>query len=424
MLGGSGFIGRHLADALAGAGHELVFVVRDPDSAAAGRLPGRAIAGDLGRDLDASDWGPRLAGVDVVVNAVGILRESGSQTFATLHVAGPRALFEACLAVGVRRVVQISALGADEHARSGYHLSKKAADDFLLTLPLSAVSVQPSLVYGPGGASAGLFTLLAGLPLIPLPGDGRQQVQPIHLDDLVAAILALVESEAFAGQRVALVGPQPIGLRDLLAALRRAMGLGEAHFLPVPMSLVRAGASLGGRLPGSLFDAETLGMLERGNTAPAGATTRLLGRPPRPVSDFIPAAQRQGVRNTAALAWLLPLLRASVAAVWIVTALLSLGLYPVEESYALLARVGVSAAWAPLMLYGAAIFDLLLGVATLALRGLWRRRLWLAQIALMLGYTVIITLRLPEFWLHPFGPILKNLPLLAALILLYFLEDD
>lgn len=394
--------------------------LRDPRAAIVRGLPCRPLRADLGRDLRPEDWRERLAGVDAVVNAVGILRERGAQRFATLHVAGPRALFEACAAAGVRRVVQISALGADEAARSAYHQSKKAADDFLLGLPLSAVVVQPSLVYGPGGASARLFTRLASLPLIPLLGRGEQPLQPVHVDDAVRAIVALIEGEAFRGARVPLVGPEPTTLRGFLADLRRGMGLPAARFVPVPLPVVRAGTAVGARLPASLLDADTLDMLERGNTAPADAIGRLLGHPPRPPAAFVEPARRAEVRAAALLGWLLPILRASIAMVWIVTGLLSLGLYPVTESYALLARVGVGPALAPWLLYGAAILDLAIGVAILALQR--RRWLWLVQIAVILGYTAIITVRLPEFWLHPFGPILKNLPLLAALWLLYALE--
>lgn len=398
----------------------MICALRTPNQAANRALPGRSIEADLAHDLAVADWCPRLQGVEVVVNAVGILRESGEQRFVTLHTAAPRALFAACAACGVRRVVQISALGADANARSAYHLSKKAADDYLLQLPLEAVVVQPSLVYGPGGGSARLFTLLASLPLIPLPGQGEQQVQPIHVDDAVQAIVALIESNRFTGERVPLVGPHAISLRQLLADLRYSMGLGPAHFLPMPTAFVRAGAAIGGKLPGILLDSETLAMLERGNTAPSAATEELLGHAPRRPADFIARPAAEGARALALLAWLLPLLRWSVAAVWIVTGLVSLGLYPPAESYALLARVGVSPAWAPLMLYGAALLDLALGIGILLLRR--RSWLWLAQIALMLGYTAIITVRLPEFWLHPFGPLLKNLPLLAVLVLLWAFE--
>lgn len=419
LTGASGFLGRRIAHALAAAGHKLICAVRDPEGETARSLPGRKIKADFSADLEPADWLPRLIGVEVVVNAVGILRERRGQTFARLHDAGPRALFAACIAAGVGRVVQISALGADAGARSRYHLSKKAADDFLLTLPLSAVIVQPSLVFGAGGASARLFSGLASLPVIPLPGGGRQAVQPIHVDDAVQAIAALAGNRDCDGQRVPLVGPRALPLRAFLGELRAALGLGPARFLPVPGPLVRSAAVLGNFLPGALLDRETLAMLERGNRAGSEATRRLLGRAPRPPAAFFAAAERPGACALALLAWLLPLLRLSVATLWIVTAIVSLAVFPAAESHALLARAGVPRAWSPPALHAAALLDLAFGVGILV----WRRRwLWWGQILLILAYTAIISLRLPEFWLHPFGPILKNLPLLALLGLLLAFE--
>jgi hypothetical protein len=123
---------------------------------------------------------------------------------------------------------------------------------------------------------------------------------------------------------------------------------------------------------------------------------------------------------------LLPLLRITLGLVWIVTGLLSLGLFPREASYELLGRAGIAPSFQPLMLDGAAMLDLLLGVFTLwpPLRARWRCRLWAAQAALMLVYMAIIAAQLPEFWLHPFGPLLKNLPMLAVLLLLYLQDRD
>jgi uncharacterized protein YbjT (DUF2867 family) len=420
LTGATGFIGRHLAVALQHAGHEVVAVVRRPGAAVSG--VSSQIEGDFTRDLQASDWLPRLAGIDVVVNAVGILREHGTQRFDTLHEAGPIALFRACAAAGVRRLVQISALGADNHAQSRYHLSKKAADDALLALPLQASIVQPSLVYGPGGASARLFNLLASLPRLVLPGPGLQQVQPIHVDDAVQALVTLVERPEPRSRRIALVGPKPLTLREFLAGLRASMGLPPTAAWPVPMPLVRLAAHAGRWWPGALLDDESLAMLMRGNTAPAHDTTALLGRPPRAVGQFIAPGLAPGAGVMAQLAWLLPLLRVSIALVWIVTGVLSLGVYPVDESYALLARLEVHGVLAPVLLYGAAVLDLLLGVLTLTLKR-HRPQLWLVQLALILGYTLLITWRLPEFWLHPYGPILKNIPMLAAIVTLMALEE-
>lgn len=421
LTGASGFIGRHLVQALVASQHRVICASRHARHSENPQI--RTIGADFTRDFDIDTWLPRVRDVDVVINAVGIIRERGAQTFEAIHERAPAALFAACAASQVRLVIQISALGADEHAQSAYHRSKKRADDFLSRLPVHAVIVQPSLVYGPGGTSARLFNTLASLPLIGLPGNGAQAIQPVHIDDLVAAIIALLDRPPTSGTRVALVGPRAITLRCFLGALRRAMGMGRARFVPMPIGFMRAAASAASRLPGSLLDAETLQMLERGNTASPAQITALLGHEPRAPKQFIARHDMRAERLQAQLGWLLPLLRVSIALVWIVTGIVSLGVYPVADSYALLARVGISGMLAPVMLYGAALLDLVFGIATLALH--WRRRrlLWLAQIAVIVFYSIIISWRLPEFWLHPYGPLLKNLPMLAAIWLLLEVEE-
>ena len=134
-------------------------------------------------------------------------------------------------------------------------------------------------------------------------------------------------------------------------------------------------------------------MLQHGNTASARDSAHWLGHAPRAVEHFVAPHNAAAIRTQARLAWLLPILRLSIALVWIVTGLVSLGIYPVDESYALLARAGVHGALAPVALYGAALLDVALGVATLAVKG---RRLWWLQIAVIVSYSVIITIRLPR----------------------------
>jgi hypothetical protein len=126
------------------------------------------------------------------------------------------------------------------------------------------------------------------------------------------------------------------------------------------------------------------------------------------------------LRLSALLGWLQPLLRVSIAAVWLVAGVVSMGIYPVQESYALLTRVGITGSLAPVALYGAAAIDMAFGLGTLFLRH--RTLLWIAQAVLIILYTFTITFFLPEFWLHPFGPLVKNLPILAAIWLMYELE--
>ncbi|PTQ83066.1 nucleoside-diphosphate-sugar epimerase [Nitrosospira multiformis] len=428
ITGASGFIGSHLVVALAAAGHRIVCAtrqgqledIRDIKDPKESQLT--YIAADFTRDFDMEIWKKRLAGIDVVINAVGILREHGRQTFQALHDRAPRALFAACEAANVK-VVQISALGADENARSQYHLSKKAADDALLA-PRNkgnkSVVVQPSLVYGPGGTSAQLFNLIASLPVIPLPGSGDQRIQPIHIDDLTQAVVKLVETDRYLHQRIPLVGPEPITFRDYLGELRHLMGLGPARFLPVPAGFVEFSARIGERLGKGLLDLETWQMLQRGNIADSATTGALLGRNPRPVREFASKWEVKALRLSALLGWLQIVLRVSLAAVWFVAGAVSMGIYPVEESYVLLARVGITGSLAPIALYGAAAMDIAFGFGTLFLRN--RRLLWIAQVTLIGVYMVAITLFLPEFWLHPFGPLIKNLPILAVILLLYELE--
>lgn len=422
LTGASGFIGSRLRAALAARGHELLCVGRRRPHDHVGHW--REL--DLVEARDAAAWRPLLGGVDAVVNAVGIFREHGRQTFTALHLQAPAALFEACAQCGVQRVVQLSALGADAAAVSDYQRSKAAADERLLALPLDAVVAQPSLVFGTDGPSARLFLGLAALPLLPLPAGGGQPLQPIHVDDAVAALVALVEAEPgrWRGRRVALVGPSPLTLADYLQALRAALGLPPAPTVAVPAFAMVAAARLGDRRSRSLLDSASWRMLERGSVADAADVGRLLGHAPRAPHQFVDAACRAALRARVRLHWLLPMLRGSLAFVWIFTGIVSLGLYPRQDSYALLAGVGVPAALQAPALFSAAALDLLLGVLTLMpMRARRRRRLWQAQATLIVAYTAVITLWLPAFWLHPFGPLTKNMPMLAVLLLLHALDD-
>jgi uncharacterized protein YbjT (DUF2867 family) len=400
IIGAGGFIGRHVAKALEESGARVV--------------PAQRPGVDLARDHDAQAWMPHLQGIDVAINAAGIFREERGRSFEAIHVRGPIALFEACARRGVK-VIQVSALGADEGAASAFHRTKKRADNALLALDVPSVVLQPSLVYGEDGASARLFATLASLPLVPLPGRGEQRVQPIHVDDLAGAVVAVVRGNRFSRSRVALVGPEAIALRDFIAVLRAGMGLGRPRFVAVPDAWMDAAAALGL----GLLDREALAMLRRGNTADAKPVTALLGRAPRAYASFV--ASSGAARVDARLRWLAPILRLALAAMWIIAGVVSAFFYPVEDSLALLARTGLTGGAALAALYGAAALDVALGVATLAMKR--RRALWAFQFLLVLAYTAIITVALPEQWLHPYGPVAKNLPILAAIALLYAWED-
>jgi hypothetical protein len=245
----------------------------------------------------------------------------------------------------------------------------------------------------------------------------------VHLSDVVDGIVALLHSPPQAPCTVAFVGPRALALREYLRELRRALGVtGTLRVVPLPASIFRAAAAVAGRIPGSPLDGETAGMLLRGNAAAAGPFAQLLRREPRAVGEFIAPREAPALRAETLLGVWLPALRWALAALWVWTGVVSLGLYPVEASLGLLARVGLDGAVAQAALYGAAVLDLALGILAVAAPGRWRRAVWAAQALLVGAYTVLVSIFLPEYWLHPYGPVSKNLPLLAAIGLLWSLE--
>jgi uncharacterized protein YbjT (DUF2867 family) len=271
LLGASGFVGRALSRTLRAAGHEIRPISRRHGvNVSAFRQP--------------QAWQPWLQGVDAVINAVGIITPGAGQHFDVLHTQVPQALFRACVQVGVRRVIQISALGTDERAFSAFHLSKRAADDALRGMDLDGFVLRPSLIHGRGGASAGLFMRMARWPRIPVLGDGGQAIQPVHISDVVAVVQACLVSPQ-PPQTVDVVGPQTFSMAQWLQTLRQAQGLGAAGVLPVPWPLALTAARMLGRLPPfyPLLTQDNLRMLRGGGGAgySVDPLTALLGCPPR-----------------------------------------------------------------------------------------------------------------------------------------------
>lgn len=265
LTGASGFLGRNIAKALTGSGHTVIPASRQHGI-------------DFQRMQQAADWLPHLRGVDAVVNCVGIIGERGGQTFDALHRAAPIALFRACVDAGVRRVIQVSALGADGTAFSAYHLSKLAADDVLRQLDLDWFVLRPTLVYGRTGTSSALFMRLAALPVIPLIGDGQQTVQPVHVYDVVATVSACLAS-AKPRQTIDVVGGQRLAFKEWLQFMRQAQGFAPAKFLPIPVSLVMATTYVGQYID-PMISRDNIRMLLAGQTGEAQVMAELLGRKP------------------------------------------------------------------------------------------------------------------------------------------------
>lgn len=417
ITGATGFIGSHLSRRLAADGHTVIGAVRDAATWQA-RLPQQEWqACDFMRDTRPEDWAPRLTDLDLVINAVGIISEGRGPRFAEVQAQTPAALFKACSQAGIR-VIQVSGLGAEQRGPlPSFLASKREADDVLWQLPGEAVIVHPAVVIGAGGNSTALFARLAALPLMPVPGNGRQRLNPIHIDDLCDTLAHFVTHWPGGKQRHLLTGATTLTLRELLALLRDWMGMGRTFCLPVPRPLLQVAARVGEIVaPQGLLRRDTLAMMDNVAT-PANTYT---AHPPRPLREALwvrPAGD--GIRTHALMDGIRPLLLASLAFVWIFTGLVSLW-WNRPAGYALLAGAGIEGPLASFLIYSGGAADLALGLLMLA--GPSRRLAYRLQIALMLAYMFIISVILPSAWLAPLGEVTKNLPLLVATWLLLALE--
>lgn len=424
LTGANGFIGGHVAAALQLAGHQVVAAVREPCAYLRRWPAGAAVRCDLNRDHAPGDWAPRLHGIDAVVNCAGILRERRGQTHEAVHVRAPKALFEAAVAAGVKRLIQISAISADAEAGTAFALTKKRADDHLRELDAEWVVVRPSLVYAAGSYGGTSFLRgLAGLPfVVPLIGQGDQRFQPIHADDVARTVVALLEPGAPTRAVIEPVGPETLSVREIVAKLRRWLGLRPARFIPIPMALVEIVARLGDLLGNGPVTTTALRQLAYGNVGDPSAFARAIGFQPRSMDHALAQrpAQTQDLWH-ARLYFLRPALRAALAAMWLLSGLSGL-LAPLATSTPYLAALGIPDSLAAAFAYGTGALDLGIGVlVALAARPL---AVGLVQLVAVAAYTLALTVAQPDLWLDLFGPLAKNLPILAAIAVLMALDRE
>ncbi len=417
LTGASGFIGRRLTRALLQAGHALVLAGRHrpPDLAL---LPGvEWHTMDFAKACAPQAWRPLLDGVEVVINAAGIFHETPGQRFADVHVRAPVALFRAARQAGVRRIIQISALGADERAASAFLRSKRQADDALAAMGGEWVILRPSLIIGGDGASWLFFRALALMPLVPLVGDGRQIVQPVSIDDVVRAVLRALESDAATGRRIDLVGREALTFRDWLHRLALWQGRRRVFTFSLPPALAMRLAAMGGLMADVPLTGEAIAMLQTARRHDPEGCRRALGFVPEGAADFLRrTVTTRADLQAARLYFLLPLLRISLALLWIATGLVSLLPAAREAGMPLLAALGLEGTAGLIAQTGAAVLDLLLGLMLLLRRRV--RQVAALQLGLIAGYTSALTAVAPAMWADPFGPLAKNVPLFVATLIL------
>ena len=272
ICGGTGFLGKHIVNALTQQGHDPVVRSRHTDPAL-----------DFAACTSAEQWLVHLQNIDAVINAVGALRDKPGQDLQTLHMKAPAALFDACAQAGIKRVEQVSALGVDK-GDTMYATTKRAADDYLLALgalgQLNPVVVRPSIIFGGGGASSKLFILLANLSVLPLPPIMRStQIQPVAVRDLAEVLAKLATTDQSSGI-VEIGGPEAVTIEQFIASLRSQMHYSPARVRLLPQWISSASARLGDRLPWMPWCSEAAALLEHDNITDPATLTRLLGKAP------------------------------------------------------------------------------------------------------------------------------------------------
>jgi NADH dehydrogenase len=296
VLGGSGFVGRHAAAALRARGHSVVIGTRNPKRALA-KLP-LALRGLL-HDVELREthfeslttryiWKPLLEDVDAVVNAVGILRERGSETYDRVHNMAPAALGEACARIGLR-LVHVSALGLRPEARSRFLRSKLIAEKKIMASGADYSIVRPALLDGAGGFGADWLRRVARFPIHLYPSDARGRLAPLDVRDLGEALAVLCERGGEGRREVELGGSAKRTMAEHLGALRALRDGRPALRLPVPPMLARIGSHLCDLLHFSPFSYGHLELMRRDNLPRVNLLTALIGRAPAPVGRDLPA---------------------------------------------------------------------------------------------------------------------------------------
>ena len=255
ILGGTGFVGRHICTRLSQAGWSAIVPSRSP--AAARHLAGLPRVDVVPADVnDEATLIRLLAGADAVVNLVAILHGSEA-AFEQVHVELPKKLARACAAAGVRRLVQISALGAALDGPSMYQRSKARGEAVLHTEAaadfLDLTVLRPSVIFGAQDKFLNVFAQLQRMfPLIPLAG-ADTRFQPVWVEDVAAAVMRCLQDDATIGQIFEACGPEVFTLRDLVRLAGQYAGVNQGRgraVFALPMPLARLQAWLMERLPG------------------------------------------------------------------------------------------------------------------------------------------------------------------------------
>ena len=280
VFGGSGFVGRHVVRRLAKDGYRIRVAVRRPTDAYFLQP-----MGDVGQIVvlkcdirDAARVAALVAHADAVVNLVGILRPSGGQSFEAIHAEGAETIAAAAASAGVKRLIHVSAIGADAEAKSRYARSKADGEARVRASFPAATILRPSIVFGPEDHFFNRFAAVMRLAkfAFPLFGGGRTLFQPVYVGDVALAVAGALHADTAAAKTYELGGPVKYSFKDLLAFIARVTER-NLPFLPIPFWLLDLGALLTGWLPGAPITYDQAKLLRADNVVKAGRDADAVG---------------------------------------------------------------------------------------------------------------------------------------------------
>ena len=285
VLGGSGFIGRHLVGALASRGKEVVVATRASEHAKALLLLPRVEIREADvRDATAVTTISR--GADALVNLVGILNEDRKARFSDLHIGVADAAIRACRSNGIGRILHMSSLNADPDGPSAYLRSKGEAEEKVAGSGLAWTIFRPSIVFGPEDKFLNRFAAMARLaPVLPLAG-ASARFQPVYVGDVVHAFCTAIDDDSTIGQRYSLCGPRVHTLRELVAYSAAQVGH-HPLIVGLPDALARAQASVMEMLPGKLLTRDNLASMRLDSVCDCPYPA-VFGGAPRAIESVVP----------------------------------------------------------------------------------------------------------------------------------------
>lgn len=295
VFGGSGFIGRHVVRALAKRGYRVRAAVRRPDLA--GFLQPLGGVGQIhavqANIRNRASIDRAVAGSDIVINLVGILYESGRQSFDAVQSFGPGAVAASAKAAGVARVVHVSAIGADAESESNYARSKAMGEAAVLKAFPDAVILRPSIVFGPEDDFFNRFAAMARFsPVLPLIGGGDTRFQPVFVGDVAEAVALAVDGKAAPGTIYELGGPEVRTFRQLMEFILAETGRARL-LVPMPFGLAKLKAYVLQLMPNPLLTVDQVRQLAHDNVVSEQAVREHraiadLGIDPQAIETVVP----------------------------------------------------------------------------------------------------------------------------------------